>query len=244
MNPSPSAPLPGDTRLLASSDRTGDKRPLLWDAATGERRDLFSPEVEGEIVPLHWSPDGKRLLLCRFYQAVQQLFVYELDADRATRLNHPAGAFTFFGSLGVFFSPDGREILAAWENAQHGTRLIALDAETGVLTRTVLAGAEAPPGRPVRSVEFPSSDGVMVQAWLCVPEGAGPFPTILSVHGGPHAAVMEGFGLGSRWAENGFAWLTVNFRGSTTFGRDFHEQNLGRRGALGTGRHGRRPRLS
>ena len=41
------------------------------------------------------------------------------------------------------------------------------------------------------------------------------------VHGGPHGFVTETFGMGSLWAENGFAWLSVNFRGSTTFGRDF-----------------------
>ena len=221
------SPQLGDTRLLASSDRTGDKRPLLWDARTGERRDLMLPDVPGEIVPLNWSPDGKRVLLCQFSKAVQRLYVYDLESDRATRLDHPDGAFTFFGSLGVLFTPDGREILAPWQNAQHKTRLIALDAETGMQTRTVLAAADAPPARPVRSVEFPSSDGQRVQAWLCVPDGDGPFPTILSVHGGPHGVEAETFGMGSLWAENGFAWLTVNFRGSTTFGRAFQSKIWG-----------------
>ena len=215
------SPAPGDTRLLASSDRTGDKRPLLWDARTGERRDLHLPAVMGEIVPLNWSPDGRRVLLCQFSKAVQRLYVYELETDKAARLDHPDGAFTFFGSLGVSFAPDGREILAAWQNAQNKARLIALDAGTGALTRIVLPAGETPPSRPVRSVTFSSSDGQTVQGWLCVPEGEGPFPTVLEVHGGPHAVVTETFGLGSLWAENGFAWLSVNFRGSTTFGRDF-----------------------
>ena len=215
------SPAPGDARVLASSDRTGDKRPLLWDARTGERRDLHLPDVAGEVVPLNWSPDGRRVLLCQFSRAVQRLYVYDLQADKTTRMDHPDGGFTFYGSLGVSFAPDGREVLAAWQDARHNARLVALDADTGALTRTVLATGDAPPGRPVRSVQFPSSDGQLVQGWLCVPEGAGPFPTVLEVHGGPHAVVTETFGMGSVWAENGFAWLSVNFRGSTTFGRDF-----------------------
>lgn len=215
------SPRLGDRCLLASSDRTGDKRPLLWDPATGERRDLPLPGVEGEIVPLNWSSDGGRVLLCRFSRAMQRLYVFDLETDRATRLDHPDGAFTFFGSLGVSFAPDGREIFVPWQNARHKTQLIALDAETGRQTGTLLSAADAPPGRPVRSVEFPSSDGQMVQGWLCVPDGDGPFPTVMSVHGGPHGVEAETFGMGSLWAENGFAWLTVNFRGSTTFGRDF-----------------------
>ena len=215
------SPAPGDARVLASSDRTGDKRPLLWDARTGERRDLNLPDVAGEVVPLNWSPDGRRVLLCQFSKAVQRLYVYELETDKAVRLDHPDGGLTFYGSLGVAFSPNGREVLAGWQDARHNARLVALDAGTGTLARTVLAVGDAPPGRQVRSVEFSSSDGQLVQSWLCVPEGEGPFPTILEVHGGPHAVVTETFGMGSVWAENGFAWLSVNFRGSTTFGRDF-----------------------
>ena len=221
------SPKPGDTRVLASSDRTGDKRPLLWDARTGERRDLILPDVSGEIVPLNWSPDGGRVLLCQFSRAVQRLYVYDLESDRATRLGHPDGAFTFFGSLGVSFAPDGQEILAPWQDARAQRAARCPRRRNRQTDADGSSAADAPPGRPVRSVEFPSSDGQMVQGWLCVPNGDGPFPTVLEVHGGPHAVVSETFGMGSRWAENGFAWLSVNFRGSTTFGRDFQAKIWG-----------------
>ncbi|MGI4788053.1 MAG: S9 family peptidase [Janthinobacterium lividum] len=221
------SPIPGDTRLAASSDRTGVRQPFLWDAATGEVTDLPLPGVEGDIAPLNWSPDGKKLLLCQTHQAAQRLYLYELATNTITRLNHPAGAFPIFGSLGVEFVQEGRAIWAEWGSAEHPTHLIALDGTTGEYLRDVLPPADLPPGRPVQSVQFASSDGILVQGWLCVPEGDGPFPAVISVHGGPHAVVTEAFGMGSLWAENGFAWLTVNFRGSTTFGREFLQKIWG-----------------
>lgn len=63
---------------------------------------------------------------------------------------------------------------------------------------------------------------------LAMPEGPGPFPTILHVHGGPEFAMTEVFLPGSQsWLDHGFAFLSINYRGSTTFGRAFLEQIWG-----------------
>ncbi len=214
-------PIPGDTRVAASSDRTGVRRPLLWNAATGKVTDLPLPGVGGDVIPINWSPDGTRLLLCQTFEAAQRLYLYDLETNTATRLNHPNGAFMLYGCLGAYFGPDGREVWAEWGSAEIPSHLIALNGETGAFLRDVLPPADLPPGRAVKSVPFASSDGVMVQGWLCVPDGDGPFPTIIHTHGGPHTVTTETFGMGSLWAENGFAWLSVNYRGSTTFGREF-----------------------
>ena len=221
------SPVAGDTRIAASSDQTGFRRPLLWNALTGEVTDLALPDVDGDVVPVCWSPDGLRLLLCQTYGAAQRLYVFDLEAMTAARLNHPDGSFPIYGSFGAFFGPDGREVWAQWGSAATPAHLVALDGDTGEWLRDVLPPADLPPGRPVKSVQFASSDGIMVQAWLCLPDGDGPFPAILETHGGPHDVVKETFGMGSFWAEQGFAWLSVNYRGSTTFGRDFLQKVWG-----------------
>ena len=221
------SPIAGDTRVAASSDQTGVRRPLLWNALTGEVTDIVLPDVDGDVIPVNWSPDGQRLLLCQTFQAEQRLYLCNVNTGAVTRLDHPRGSFQIFGSYGAGFGPDGREVWAQWGNAQTPTHLTAFDGTTGAYLRDVQLPADLPPGRSVKSVQFPSSDGVMVQGWLCLPDGAGPFPTILETHGGPHDFVKETFGMGSLWAENGFAWLSVNFRGSTTFGRDFLQKIWG-----------------
>ena len=221
------APQPGDLRLAATTNRSGVKRPVVWNPSTGERVDIVLPELDGELSPLAWSRDGRCLLLCQFTQAVQQLYLYDLTTHRLTRLDHPGGTFGFFATSGTYFGP-GNEIFAQWQDAANPPQLIALDASTGEKTRTVLAAGDVPPGRPWRSITFPSSDGQMIQGWLGVPEGTGPFPVILHTHGGPESVATELFAPNSQgWMDHGFAFLTINYRGSTTFGREFQEKIWG-----------------
>jgi dipeptidyl aminopeptidase/acylaminoacyl peptidase len=212
------SPVPGDLRLLAGSDRSGDERPLIWNPRTGERIDLDLRDLPGEITPSGWSPDGTRILLCQFHQAVTQLFLYTVSDGRVRRLEHPAG------TISAYFASN-EELFARWQDSVHPPQTIALDAATGRQTRVPLPAADAPPGHPWRSVTFPSSDGRPIQAWLGVPEGEGPFPAILDTHGGPEAVATESYMPRAQvWLDHGFAFLTVNYRGSTTFGREFKEQ--------------------
>jgi dipeptidyl aminopeptidase/acylaminoacyl peptidase len=216
------SPAPDDLRLLATTDRSGVKRPLIWDPRTEERTDLDLGGLEGEVGALGWSDDGRSILLAHFSQAVQQLYVYDLGGGALRRLQHPGGTIS-----AAYFAPSG-EILAHWQDAAHPPELIALDAQTGARTRTMLAAEEVPPGHPWRSVTFASSDGQTIQGWLGVPDGAGPFPTILETHGGPTAVQTEVFSpLVQAWLDHGFAVLSINYRGSTTFGKAFEEQIWG-----------------
>jgi dipeptidyl aminopeptidase/acylaminoacyl peptidase len=224
------APRPGDTRILATTNRSGVMRPLIWNPRTGERIDLALDDLAGDIVPLDWSPDANQILLCRFERAVQQLYIYDLVSKELRRLAHPGGTFGLYGA--TYFEPGGA-IFAQWQDSTHPSQLIALDAASGAKTRTVLAGGEIPPGHSWRSVSFTSSDGIEIQGWLGLPDGDGPFSTILETHGGPEAVTTEVCAPGSQaWLDHGFAFLSINYRGSTTFGRMFQQQIWGDLGNL------------
>lgn len=221
------SPLAGDGRVLAVSDRSGVKRPLVWDVRSGERRDLLLADLEGEVEAWGWWPDASAVLLCHIQAAMQQLYRYDLANDRLRRLDHPNG--TLWGA----YVRTEDEIIANWTDATHPPQVVALDAATGELRRTVISGGDLPASRPWRSVTFPSTDGATIQGWLALPEGEGPFPAILETHGGPTSATLESFSAGAQmWLDHGFAFLTINYRGSTTFGKAFEESiygDLGRR---------------
>lgn len=76
-----------------------------------------------------------------------------------------------------------------------------------------------------------SRDGLEMTAYLTLPPGsdpdgdarpAAPVPMVLNVHGGPWARDAWGFNSEHQWLANrGYAVLSVNFRGSTGFGKAF-----------------------
>jgi dipeptidyl aminopeptidase/acylaminoacyl peptidase len=211
-----------EPRLAGTTDRSGYKRPLIWHPLSGQRDDLDVDHLPGDVTPLDWSPDGDRLLLMQTSHARHRLAVYDLRTGTATALDHPAGNYG-----GAFFGPAG-EIFANWTDSTHPLQVIALDPATGARLRTVLPAGDAPASRPLRSITYPSSDGQEIQGWLGTPAGAGPFPTILYVHGGPEDVEIDRFDPEAQvWLDHGYAYLSINFRGSTTFGRAFQQQIWG-----------------
>ncbi len=75
-------------------------------------------------------------------------------------------------------------------------------------------------------VQFTSKDGTPVEGFLTYPQGfrrdGGPYPLVVSNHGGPHAADGYAFDFKTHYiAANGYFVLKVNFRSSTGYGEKF-----------------------
>lgn len=226
------SPIPGDTRVVASTDVTGDRRPILWDARTGERVDLPCGDGPGEVIPWDWSPDGREILICRIFAARQELACVNVESGEVRRLDHRPGVYGYFGETGTWFAGDGN-IVAQWQDAAHPATVVLLDRETGHVIRELLPPTPVPDSPAWRSAGWTTEDGQEIQGWLLTPPGGGPFPTILDTHGGPESVSMEAFAPRSQaWVDHGFAVLAVNYRGGTTFGRAFKEAIWGHPGDL------------
>jgi dipeptidyl aminopeptidase/acylaminoacyl peptidase len=229
------SPIEGDDRLLATTSVSGFNRPLVWNPRTGERKDLMVDKIPGDIDAWDWSPDAAHVLLRQLYQAEYRLCVYHLQSDTFTKLNHPEGVLDAF--FGTGFYAGNEEIYVNWEDTVHPPRLIALDANTGEQTRIVLKAGDSPAGPNMRSVTFESENGAMIQAWVATPDdGEGPYPTILHTHGGPTSVQKTTFAPRLlAWLDHGFAVMSVNYHGSTTFGKSFEKSIWGNLGDLEIG---------
>ena len=105
------------------------------------------------------------------------------------------------------------------------------------VTRPALAGASL---APMRSLEIPARDGKTLVSYLTLPlrpaaAGArasasetnggpadGATPLVLMVHGGPWMRDSYGYNSWHQWLSNrGYGVLSVNYRGSTGFGKTF-----------------------
>lgn len=94
--------------------------------------------------------------------------------------------------------------------------------------RPALAGA---PLQPMIPVEIQSSDGQTLVSYLTLPPGSDvdgdgapekPVPLVINVHGGPWYRDSYGYNPEHQWLANrNYAVLSVNFRGSTGFGKAF-----------------------
>lgn len=218
----------GDRRLLLSTERSGFARPALWDPETGERADFDLPQLRGDVLPLDWHAPSGRVLVVHVEDGVHRLGVVDAGTGALTIVRAGTGCYadpdvasssSYYSSS--YLATDG-SIRAFEQTWATPPRLLALDPETGA-ERVLLASEPVPEGRRLASAMVPSADGTPVQLWWAAPEGT-PRGTVLEVHGGPNLVTPDRYAPDAQaWLAEGYAYASLNYRGSVTFGRAFRE---------------------
>ncbi|WP_091447485.1 S9 family peptidase [Actinokineospora iranica] len=138
------------------------------------------------------------------------------------------------GELAVVkgFAADGDRVVCSvstWDTA--GEVVLAEDETTRRLT-DFSAPLRARGPRPVVEIKASAPDGYATHGWLVLPEGDGPHPVILVVHGGPFRYYSWGFFDEAQvYAAAGYAVVLPNPRGSAGYGERHGQAIIG---ALGT----------
>jgi dipeptidyl aminopeptidase/acylaminoacyl peptidase len=124
---------------------------------------------------------------------------------------------------------DRRWIVMSYTPEQPATYHL-LDRDRQTLTELFTARPELKPYRlaPMHAVRTKSRDGLDLVSYLTLPADIEsdrppqPLPMVLVVHGGPWARDIFGYRGDHQWlADRGYAVLSVNYRGSTGFGKAF-----------------------
>ena len=129
---------------------------------------------------------------------------------------------------------DDRTWIVAYSAAESPVEYYRYDRGDGGRLTRLFSGRPALEGKPLVPMwplEIPSRDGKTLVSYLTLPAHADanndgkadtPVPMVLLVHGGPWGRDAYGYSSYDQWLANrGYAVLSVNFRGSTGFGKDF-----------------------
>jgi len=215
------SPLASDTRMLiAAADQDGWSRPLLWDVETGQTRELGPDLEEADQIPLDWSDDGRYVLICRIRRAGQRLFRYDLERDLAEEIDVAPGSYHVQYARTSQFGAGGAVVVG---QETVGQPLSVLRWERGRTWR-LLESPSVGRSASSTSVDFASSDGTRVQAWLTRPDSVPSRGAVVRCHGGPHVEACDEFSVAvEAYTDDGLAVLDVNYRGSSGRGSRFME---------------------
>jgi dipeptidyl aminopeptidase/acylaminoacyl peptidase len=155
-----------------------------------------------------------------------------IDASDGTAQELWASEETFTGFLPRIGADATGGIYGVLESYDRYPELVTVNGDgMSSIHRLAHAGTTATRARAgrIRSIRWPAVDGLEMQGLLVLPDGDGPHPLVVNIHGGPVGAWRNRWGIanGPRYpfvgllASLGFATLYVNPRGSCGRGRRF-----------------------
>ena len=179
-------------------------------------------EHDWDVQAMALSPDGSTIAYTTNEGGISEIYI--IDAATGERLPGPDLPVGLIG--GIRFSPDGERI-----GFTHSSAASPGDAWTYELasrelvrwTESEVGGLDTSSFSPPELVRFESFDGLEVPAFVHRPEGEGPHPVIISIHGGPESQARPGFSSTYQYwvRELGAAVIVPNVRGSAGYGNDY-----------------------
>jgi len=230
---------PDGTRLALTGTReAGDSMAGLWvvDADGGGLRRLGGEDFEIDPAGgVHWHADGTRVVVVAMRRGLQELAAVRVADGEVAHFR--AGLRHVIG-----MAPCGDRIAFIAASMRKPCELFSCDWRGGderrhsAFNRAWFAKRLRP---HVSRRRFRVPDGAdgeeTIDAWLLLPEGEGPFPLLVDMHGGPHSIALIDYAAHACWYElvsRGWAVVAPNAVGSGSYGVDFARRLCGRWGEL------------
>ena len=181
--------------------------------------------ADAETLLCTFSPNGS-WQLGKIDLAQKQLTLFDLPYSDYSSLCTDGQTLWFLGS-----SPQSSTAVVALNLATHQTQILKTASDL-VVPEGYLSLAQA--------IAFPTANGQIAHAWYYPPTNAefqapgGTLPPLLvKSHGGPTAAAGNALSLKIQyWTSRGFAYVDVNYGGSTGYGRAYRQRLNGQWGVV------------
>jgi len=213
---------------------------VLFNLASGEKsvlckdKTLMLPAWVQGLRTYGWLPDSSGLIISALEKAISHVFRVQMDSHSIEEIS--IEPFTYLAHPSV--CPMDGSIAALVSSPSHPTRLVVIN-QNGVQTiktgmpETTNSG-ELPVARPV---EWESSRGIVFGLYYPPSntryKSDGLPPVIIHVHSGPTLQANANFSADTAFfTSKGYAYLSVNYRGSTGFGRSYRDALNGNWGVV------------
>ncbi len=215
-------------QLYLMTDRQGQFQSLYRRDLSSGTDTLITGDLPWDVEGVAVSPAGNLVAFAANENGQSRLYTLAPDGTAYQPVTSmPAGTIG-----GMQFSNDGRMLAMTITSPTVPGDVFVMTPSDGRVTRwthSETGGLNA--GRFVAPelIRYPTFDKIdgkarTIPAFYYKPEGKGPFPVVVAIHGGPESQERSRFSsLYQYWAtEMKAAVLIPNVRGSTGYGRDYH----------------------
>lgn len=226
-----------DGKWLAFTSDNGDPKwafhayVYIMPAQGGEPRKLASTPDSYPSQFIGWSSDSKEMYIGEASQTCRRIFALPVNGKKPRVVTPGQGNYS-----GISFSKNGKVMAFIYQTTEKapdvyitGTKNFKPEKLTDVN-----AGFPKLPMGKTEVITWKSTDGLKIEGLLTYPvnyiEGRS-YPLVLTIHGGPMGVFTQSFTAASSvypiqaFAQEGYAILRPNPRGSSGYGKDFRFAN-------------------
>jgi dipeptidyl aminopeptidase/acylaminoacyl peptidase len=222
----------GKTVLITSDAHNGYDNVGVVDIAT--KRIEWLTDEKWELNAGSFSPDGKSLTYTANVDGTTNIYSYNVGSSRAEALPIERGVNGIAGNP-TPFTHDGSRLLYYHNGANAPSDLWVYDIaskQSQQITHALVGGLHSADMVEPYLVHYPSRDGKWtISAFAYVPNNIqrnGKFPAIVYIHGGPAVQSVDSFNRFIQYIVNqGYLVIAPNYRGSTGYGKQFVDANMG-----------------
>lgn len=215
------------------TDQGGEFQQLAWQPLEARAKaDIITADIPWDVDNAAISHDRRRIAFAVNENGMSRLYLLDTETKRYRSVdNIPTGL-----AFGLDFSPDDRYLGMTLNTAKTPSDTFVLELGDGPLehgqlvrwTTSEVGGLDTSTFQTPELVQFPTYDNDgdsrrQIPAWVYKPRGEGPFPVVVSIHGGPEGQSRPRFSSTYQmWVEKlGVAVVVPNVRGSAGYGKSY-----------------------